>query len=144
MGGEAASLPRAERSWAKALRQGSTQACVPCGGPRAAEAVSLFSGGAVEVGSCLCGSGIQQNTRAEASQPAGPDPALSPSLSWEMGGGCGEGWKQHPIHTQTVKSLARGTPGCGHAVPSQWPYSTHSRGLYSSRESLQERPTPAS
>lgn len=28
--GKAASLPRTERSWAKALRQGSTQARVPC------------------------------------------------------------------------------------------------------------------
>jgi len=44
---------------------------------------------------------------------------------------------------QTAKTLAQGTPGCGHAVSSQWPYSTHSRGLYSSREN-QERPTPAS
>ena len=94
----------------------------------------------MEVGSCLFWHSAEYSGRSQPASQLGQTQLLTHLF---MGNGRGV-WRQHPIHTQTVKSLARGTPGCEHAVPSQWPYSTHSRGLYSSRESLQERPTPAS
>lgn len=81
--------------------------------------------------------GLALTLKKPASQP-GQTQLLTHLFHGKWRGGRGED------NIQTVKSLAQGTPGCGHAISSQWPYSTHARGLYSSRERLQERLTPAS